>query len=87
MIDSGPGRSMGKTLAMLAVTLLVTACSGVESKPFKYTPGSEIPPGPGLLSGQEGEWSWGFGGKVPQDPGQDGEPEVPSKEFEPLPRQ
>lgn len=42
---------------LLALALLVGslgACSGVE--PFEYTEGHEIQPGPGLFSGETGEY-------------------------------
>ncbi len=43
-------------LALLAA-LLVVACSGVEIKPGEGSHARrEIPPGPGLLSGSDGEF-------------------------------
>lgn len=40
--------------APLGAVLLATACA--EVKPFEYTEIHEIPPGPGLLSGEDGEY-------------------------------
>ena len=51
---------------VFAALWLVSACSGVEYRPFKYVPANELKPGPGLLSGENGEWTWGFGDKVPE---------------------
>lgn len=41
-------------VGMAFALLGVAACSAAE--PFEYTPASEIPPGPGLLSGADGEF-------------------------------
>jgi hypothetical protein len=41
-------------VASLGVLLLATACADV--KPFEYTEIHEIQPGPGLLSGEDGEF-------------------------------
>ncbi len=44
-------------LCLLFVALLsgtLAACSGVQ--PFEYTAVHEIPPGPGLISGEAGEF-------------------------------
>lgn len=41
-------------LAVLLFFGLLAACSGVE--PFAYTEVHEIPPGPGLFSGEDGEF-------------------------------
>lgn len=38
----------------LLLTLSLGACA--QAEPFDYTPVHEIPPGPGLLSGQDGEF-------------------------------
>ncbi len=43
-----------RLVAALGALLLVTACAGV--KPFEYTEIHEIQPGPGLLSGNDGEF-------------------------------
>jgi hypothetical protein len=40
-------------LAVGGAALLLTACA---AEPFDYTPADEIPPGPGLLSGEDGEF-------------------------------
>ena len=43
-------------VAVLIMSLgLATACSNVE--PFEYTPANEMKPGPGLLSGEDGEFT------------------------------
>lgn len=47
----------GRMRDILALALLVgslSACSGV--RPFEYTEVHEIPPGPGLISGETGEF-------------------------------
>ncbi len=48
---------MGKirlfVLAM-AVAFLAAACAEFEE--FEYVPSSEIPPGPGAVTGESGEW-------------------------------
>lgn len=41
-------------LAIAALAGVLAACSGVQ--PFDYTEGHEIPPGPGLISGETGEF-------------------------------
>ena len=41
-------------LAFALLSVLPAACSGVE--PFAYTEVQEIPPGPGLISGETGEF-------------------------------
>jgi hypothetical protein len=43
-----------RLVASLGVLLLATACA--EVKPFEYTEIHEIQPGPGLLSGEDGEF-------------------------------
>ncbi len=44
-----------KRLVLLAVLAAgLAACSGVQ--PYSYTPIDEIPPGPGLFSGEDGEF-------------------------------
>jgi hypothetical protein len=40
--------------AVLLIALLLTACSNAE--PFDYQPIDRIPAGPGLLTGEEGEF-------------------------------
>ncbi|MDH3231373.1 MAG: hypothetical protein OEN55_16400 [Alphaproteobacteria bacterium] len=47
----------GRIRVLLALAVLaagLVACSGVE--PFANTESHEIPPGPGLLSGEDGEF-------------------------------
>ena len=44
----------GPRLAALALALLLAACAG--AKPFEYHPIHEIPEGPGLFTGEDGEW-------------------------------
>jgi len=41
-------------LALVLLASILAACSGVE--PFAYTEVHEIPPGPGLISGETGEF-------------------------------
>jgi len=41
-------------LASLALALALAACAG--AKPFEYHPIHEIPEGPGLFTGEDGEW-------------------------------
>jgi hypothetical protein len=43
-----------RLFAPLGAILLATACA--EVKPFEYTEIHEIPPGPGLLTGEDGEY-------------------------------
>ncbi len=50
-IITGPGR----WLAAAAFAAALAACSLGE--PVDYTPIDEIPPGPGLLSGEDGEFT------------------------------
>jgi hypothetical protein len=57
--------------SLFAVLVLVSACSGTEVRPFKYVPASDLKPGPGLFTGEEGAWTWGAGDKVPEEWGQD----------------
>ncbi len=44
----------GPRLAALALALALAACAG--AKPFEYHPIHEIPEGPGLFTGEDGEW-------------------------------
>jgi hypothetical protein len=44
---------MRRWLILLLGGIGLTACA---AEPFDYTPVDEIPPGPGLLSGEEGEF-------------------------------
>ena len=37
-----------------ALALALAACAG--AKPFEYHPIDEIPEGPGLVTGEDGEW-------------------------------
>lgn len=48
-----PGR-IRRFLALAVLTGTLAACSGVQ--PFEYTEVHEIPPGPGLFSGETGEF-------------------------------
>lgn len=48
-----PRRLLSHLVAAGALVLTLAACARVE--PFDYTPIDEIPPGPGLLSGDDGE--------------------------------
>lgn len=48
-----PRRTARRMLAIAALGAL-TACSNVQ--PFDYTAIDEIPPGPGLISGGDGEF-------------------------------
>ncbi len=41
-------------LASVALALTLAACAG--AKPFEYHPIHEIPEGPGLFTGEDGEW-------------------------------
>ncbi len=41
-------------LASVALAFLLAACAG--AKPFEYHPIHEIPEGPGLFTGEDGEW-------------------------------
>jgi len=46
-----------RVFATLLAGLLLAACSGVEMKPGdKSHRRQEVPPGPGLLSGEQGEF-------------------------------
>jgi hypothetical protein len=40
--------------ALMALTLLLGACAGVE--PFEYAEVDDIKPGPGAVTGDDGEW-------------------------------
>ena len=41
---------------VVAATFACALVACADVKPFEYTPGSEIPPGPGLFSGEDGEF-------------------------------
>ncbi len=41
-------------LVAVAVAVLLAACA--VAKPFEYHPTDEIPEGPGLVTGEDGEW-------------------------------
>lgn len=41
-------------ILVLALGLALAACAGAE--PFAYQPIDEIPAGPGLFTGEAGEW-------------------------------
>lgn len=47
-------KPMRRLFALVVLTGTLAACSGV--KPFAYTEVHEIPPGPGLISGETGEF-------------------------------
>lgn len=49
---TGPGRRA--RLASVVLAFLLAACVG--AKPFEYHPIDEIPEGPGLVTGEDGEW-------------------------------
>lgn len=50
-----PARRTAKRLIpVIALAAMLAGCSGVE--PYSYTPIDEIPPGPGLFSGEDGEF-------------------------------
>jgi len=59
-------RSCVFTIFSLGLGLLVASCGNTEYRPFKYIPADDVKPGPGLLTGESGELSWGMGGKVPE---------------------
>lgn len=44
----------GRLVLAMAVVFLATACAEVED--FEYVPSSEIQPGPGLVTGDGGEY-------------------------------
>lgn len=41
---------------LIAMTLLAGMLAACAAEPFEYTPADEIPPGPGLISGETGEF-------------------------------
>lgn len=41
---------------LVAVTLLTGMLAACSAEPFEYTAAHEIPPGPGLISGETGEF-------------------------------
>lgn len=47
-------KPMRRLFILSVVAGMLSACSGVE--PFDYTEVHEIPPGPGLISGEDGEF-------------------------------
>ncbi len=51
----------------MAVLTLLGVAGCADAKPFDYTPVHEIPPGPGLLSGQDGSFTFGFGAEAEPD--------------------
>ena len=68
--------------ALLLLTGLLVACSGVEIKPGETSHARrEMPPGPGLFSGEDGEFViFSQGGAPNTDDGEDpgaGEPPGP----------
>lgn len=46
----------GLLIVILSVALLAVGC-GIKPKPFKYESANEIPKGPGLLTGESGEYT------------------------------
>ena len=46
---------VGRGAAAITLALLIAGCSGWES--MDYQPTSEIPEGPGLISGKKGKWT------------------------------
>lgn len=44
---------MRRWLILWLLGIWLSACA---AEPFDYTPADEIPPGPGLLSGEDGEF-------------------------------
>ena len=44
-------------IAVCLVSIPLLALSGCSGKPFHYNPPSEIPEGPGVLSGKDGEFT------------------------------
>lgn len=44
----------GRTIGVMLLTLLLTACGSAQ--PYRYSSDREIPAGPGLLSGPDGEF-------------------------------
>lgn len=58
-------RGFWRVLAAGALAAALAACSNVE--PMSYTPISEIPPGPGLFSGEDGVFTIYDSGRSRQD--------------------
>ncbi len=58
MASAKRGAARGPRLAAVALAwalaLALAACAG--AKPFEYHPIHEIPEGPGLFTGEDGEW-------------------------------
>lgn len=52
-----------RNLTVLAALSLALGGCITGAKPFAYTPISEIPPGPGLLTGEDGNYSVVIGGR------------------------
>ena len=50
----GPVRRSGSLALATGILILLGACA--EMKPMEYTEIHEIPPGPGLVSGEDGEF-------------------------------
>ena len=40
----------------MAVAFLAAACADLEIEDFEYTEPEDLLPGPGILSGEKGEW-------------------------------
>jgi hypothetical protein len=59
------GRGFKRILAVGALAGTLAACSNVE--PMSYTPVSEIPPGPGLFSGEDGVFTIYESGRSRED--------------------
>ncbi len=66
------GRRRVRRLAIAIVAGGLAACSGVE--PMRYTPIDEIPPGPGLFSGEDGVFTLYRSGAATEDDGESAEP-------------
>ncbi len=47
-------RALRRWLVLVWLSGVLAACSGVQ--PFAYTEVHELPPGPGLFSGEDGEF-------------------------------
>ena len=51
----GCGQRLSASLTLLACGLALVGCA--DPKPFHYDSANEIPSGPGLFSGQDGEFN------------------------------
>ncbi len=52
--SAGRGLRLAAVALAWALALALAACAG--AKPFEYHPIDEIPEGPGLVTGEDGEW-------------------------------